>query len=188
MIKLPLSTIRAAALCLPLTLLASCGSGTEAVPGSVLTINPVSVTVAATQLDSPPTPVYYTTQAYQLTLKSPSGYPQVGVEATILIKAPALIYKDNIVIDPANVVCVGNNDPMSGPFVAPQCVDTTLIPLPSVYKAKSDSSGNIRVTMIYAFFGGEAGTDSPLEIISGSNFGKTDVVLACADGTAGMCP
>jgi hypothetical protein len=180
MMKLPLSVVRVAALCLPLALVASCGSGSEAVQGTKINISPISVGVTSSTTVA--LTVVYFTQAYQVELRSPSGYPLVNTKVTLVSRGT--MYNGFPVILDANVVCTGSA------VLPAECTDPTLASalLPNSYEATTDSTGTVRVTMIFAFFSGSKGTVTDLEAFSGTGYGKTDVVLACVEGAGGPCP
>jgi hypothetical protein len=182
MIKLPLSVVRVAALCLPLALVASCGSGSESVQATKININPISVGVT-TPISAAPVPVVYFIQPYQIELRSPSGYPQVGTKLTLFSRGT--IYEGFAVIDPANVVCTG----VAGVSPA-ECTDPTQasLQLPNTYEATTDSTGTFRLMMITAFFSGADGTATFLEAFSGTAYSKTDVVFTCQDAGGLTCP
>ena len=180
MIKLPLSVVRVAAFCLPLTLVASCGSGSEAVQGTKININPISVGV--TTYTTAGLTVSYVVQEYQIELRSPSGAAQVNTKVSLASRGT--MYNGFPVILDANVVCTGS-------LVLPaECTDPTLTSalLPNSYEATTDSTGTVRVKLIFAFFSGSKGTATVLEAFSGTGYGKTDVVLTCAEGSGGPCP
>jgi hypothetical protein len=177
MIKMPFSVVRVAALCVPLMLVASCGSGTESVPGTVIHVSPV--TVGVTSAATAALTVLYIIQPYQIELRSPSGYPQVDTKVTIVNRGT--LYDEFAIINPATVTCTG------GPGVDAVCTDTALTPLPSVYETTTDSTGTVRVMMLYAFYSGIDGTVTDLEAFSGPSYGKTDIVFTCVDGSA-TCP
>ena len=190
MIKLPLSVVRVAAFCLPLALVASCGSGSEAVQGTKININPPSVAVSSpTKLALT---VVYIVQSYQIELRSPSGAAQVNTKVSLVSRGT--IYSGLPDIQNANVVCTGNSTPPAGPGDPPlapaECTDPNFAStrLPNSYVATTDSAGHVQVTMIFAFFSGDDGTVTILEAFSGSSYGKTDVVLTCQDAGASTCP
>ena len=173
MMKLPLSVVRVAALCLPLALVASCGSGSEAVQATKINISPISVAVTSdARLVAL---VRYFTQAYQIELRSPSGAAQINTKVTLVSRGT--IYNEFAIINPATVTCTGTA----------VCTDSALTPLPSVYETTTDSTGTVRVMMLYGFFSGIDGTVTDLEAFSGTGYGKTDIVFTCVDGTA-PCP
>jgi len=188
MIKLPLSVVRVAAFCLPLALVASCGSGSEAVQGTKININPISVAVSSPITGA----VVYIVQSYQIELRSPSGAAQVNTKVSLVSRGT--IYSGLPDIQNANVVCTGNSTPPAGPGDPPlapaECTDPNFAStrLPNSYVATTDSAGHVQVTMIFAFFSGYDGTVTDLEAFSGTGYGKTDVVLTCVDSGATTCP
>ena len=180
MIKLPLSVVRVAALCLPLALVASCGSGSEAVQATKININPPSVAVSSpTELALT---VVYIVQSYQIELRSPSGAAQVNTKVSLVSRGT--MYSGLPDILPANVVCTGSA------VLPAECTDSTLAStrLANSYEATTDSTGTVRVTLIFAFFSGSKGTVTDLEAFSGTGYGKTDIVLTCVTGAGGACP
>ena len=180
MIKMPLSVVWVAAFCLPLALVASCGgSGSEAVQGTTATINPATVGVTSPVTAAPPVPLYVV-QQYQITLRSPSGIAQIDTRVTIV--SSGLLYAGLVLIDDTAVTCTGST-------TAPAtCTNTALTPLPSVYETITDSTGTVRVTLLFPFYSGSRGTATVLESFSGTSYGKTDIVFTCVGAGTLTCP
>lgn len=183
MTKTPLCVIRVAAFCLPLALVASCGSGSEAVQGTIVVSSPDSSAVTSTIDGTSPFDVGYVLNHYQITLRSPSGYAQVGTKVTIT--SSGILYDGFIGLDPPTTVSCPAV--ATGPAVCTVTGGPT--PLSSVYEATTDSSGTVRVTLLFPFFSGSDGTVTVLEAFSGTSYGKTDIVFTCRDfSTTVTCP
>lgn len=179
MIKMPVSAIRVAVFCLPLALVASCGSGTEAVQGTKINISPVSVGSIDTVIAAA-VPLYFV-QEYQIELRSPNGYAQTGTSVTIV--SSGLLYDGFVIIDPTAVTCTGSTTTPAA------CTNTGQTPVPSVYQTTTDGTGIVRVTLLFPFYSGSDGTVTVLEAFSGSAYGKTDAVFKCVDAsTTVTCP
>jgi len=151
---------------------ASCGAGSEAVQDTVININPASLGVDSSPTGIP-TDVAYVVQTYQVELRSPSGYPQIGTNVTITNRGTLLCrcrYNR-----PLNVLCTG--DYSIGQSAV--CTDITKTPLPSTYVATTDSTGSVRFTMLFAFFPGSDGTVTDIEAYSGTGYDKSDIVFKC---------
>ena len=170
---MPLSAVRVAVFCLPLVLIASCGEGSEAIQGTRVNISPISVGV--TSPASNPAVVSYIIQTYQIELRSPTGNAQINTNLTIANRGT--LYAGSVVIDRDNVTCTA----------LAVCTDSTKTPQPSTYETTTDSNGSIRVTMLFGFISGADGTATVLEALSGTGYGKTDIIFTCVDGTA-VCP
>lgn len=182
MVKMPMSVIRAAAFCLPLALVASCGAGssaTEAVQGTRVNINPISVGISSV-IATTPVPLYFV-QTYQIELRSPNGYAQTGTSVTIV--SSGLLYDGFVIVDPSAVSCTGSTTAPAA------CTNTGQTPVPSVYQTTTDGTGTVRVTLLFPFYSGSDGTATVLEAFSGSGYGKTDAVFTCVDASTTLtCP
>ena len=163
MIKTPLSLIRVAAFCLPLALVASCGS--EAVQNSTIVISPVDVLV----LIGPTSPAGDATiiqDIYTIQVRSPSGNAQVGTE--ILIDSSALLY---------------DVDSSSGTAVF------TLAPtVNGTYRVRTNSNGVYTIAVSYTISGGPSRGVTIFEVFSGTAYGKTDAIARCSVTAPAVCP
>ena len=180
MIKLPLLVVRVAAFCLPLALVASCGSGSgaESVQATTINISPTSVGVSSV-IQSPLVTDFFI-QAYQVELRAPSGYPQIGTRVTIVNSGT--LYDGLVSIDPATITCAAGVCTSSDPSL------TELPRNHGVYETTTDSTGTVRATMIYAFDSGTKGTASVLEAFSGTSYNKTDAVFTCLANPTNVPP
>jgi hypothetical protein len=81
MIKMPLSVVRVAAFCLPLTLVASCGSESGAPANSTITVSPDEVIWAVT-LSTCDNSVLQDTY-FNIVVKDPSGALMIGTDISV---------------------------------------------------------------------------------------------------------
>lgn len=163
MVKMPMSVIRAAAFCLPLALVASCGSGPEAVQGTTVNFMP-SQFGQATTLGTAGSNVKYMTVA----ALSPTGYPQIGVK---------------LVIDSQYIVYEGHPDVASLPGLTP-----LTLPYPD---AITSSNGTYDITVLYSWGTAINGDFTAAEAWSGTGYGNSTVTYTCTDpdtATAPACP
>jgi len=163
MIETTLSRIRVAALCLPLALVASCGSsGTEAVQGTTVVISPQAIGVPVTEsLGSA-----LVAQLYDIQLRSPSGGAQIDVQMTI--DSDGTVYEV---------------DKSTTPF--------TLILRNPPYLTTTGSTGVETVAVDFAVPAAFSGEITVLEVYSGTAYGRTNVVVTCTDSdstTPPACP
>ena len=165
MIKMPLSAVRVAVFCLPLVLVASCGSGSEAVQGSTVVFSPVDVAVPI----GPATPsgdATVTQGIYTVQLRAPSGAAQVDTE--ILIDSGGLLY---------------DVDSSSGTAVF------TLAPtVNGTYRVRTGANGVYTIAVSYTVLGGPSRDVTILEVFSGTAYGKTDAILTCSAIAPATCP
>ena len=165
MIKKSLSVVRVAAFCLPLVLVASCGTGSEAVQGSTVVFSPVDVTVPVGPT-SPAGDATIIQDIYTIQLRAPNGSPQVGTE--ILIDSGALLY---------------DVDSSSGTAVF------TLAPtVNGTYRVKTNASGTYTIAVSYTVLGGASRNITIIEVFSGTAYGKTDAIVKCSAPTGSTCP
>jgi hypothetical protein len=78
MIKMPISVVCVAAFCLPLALVTSCGSKSEAVQGTTINVLPAKWSQSTT-LGTAGSNFQYVT----ISAQSKSGYPQIGVQLIV---------------------------------------------------------------------------------------------------------
>jgi len=161
MIKTPLSVIRVAAFCLPLALVTSCGSGSEAVQDSTININPD----VWTQQTGPLNPACSKVLHYRIEVRSETGYPQVGVQMLIDSPNGFLVYE-------------GSLTP-----TAAACGETIVGAIPKVppYYATTGAMGGYDVTVVVDWIGGQDVTATAVNVFSGTSYGKTDVDFTCSD-------
>jgi hypothetical protein len=161
MIKTPLTVVRVAVFCLPLALVASCGSGSEAVQGTEVVINPQEVGVPVTDTLGNA----LVQKLYDIELRAPSGYPQIGTQVTI--RSEGTVYEVN-----------KNTTPFT--FTARATPYLTTINNNSVYTVAVDFP-------IPAAFSGDI---TVLEVFSGTAYGVTNVTVTCTDDPAdpAICP
>jgi hypothetical protein len=158
MTKMPVSVLRVATFCLPLVLIASCGSGSEAVQGTVMTFTPAKLGQATTLGTSGSNG-----QVFRIAATSPTGYPQLGVK--ILIDSQYEVYAGR-----PTVVCVGNTCNASG-----------ATPLPLPYETTTDTNGTYEVTVIYSWGTAINGDFTAVEAWSGTGYGNATITYKCTD-------
>lgn len=154
-----LPCIRVAAFCLPLWMIASCGSGSEAVQGTTININPQAVGVPVTEavgntLDQ---------QLYDIELRAPSGNAQISTQITI--DSEGTVYEVDKSTTPFR-------------FTVRQTPYQTTISNNGVYSVAVDFT-------IPAAFSGEI---TVLEAFSGTAYGRTNVVVTCTDSDPAVAP
>ena len=165
MIKKALTVVRVSAFCLPLALVASCGSGSEAVQGSTVVFSPVDVNV----LVGPTSPAGDSTiiqDIYTIQLRSPSGYPQIGTE--MLIDSGATLYD----VSGSGTTAV---------FTLAPTVNGT-------YRVTTDSNGTYTIAVSYTVSGGPSRNVTIIEVFSGTAYGKTDAIVKCSATLPAVCP
>ena len=160
MINMPVSAIRVAAFCLPLALITSCGSGSEAVQGTVIVISPAAI---AQNVPSNGTSSI-TQEKFTISLKSPTGYPQVGIK--VVIDTPGTLY----------------------------LVDTSTTPytytlVPSSYTGTISSANDvITVAVSYTSSTGADGDVTVISAFSGTAYNRTNITYTCVDNPLGPAP
>lgn len=160
MIKMPLSVIRVAAFCLPLALVASCGSGTEAVQGTTILINPQDIAVPVTESLGNALVV----QLYDISLQAPSGNAQIDTQVTIDSHG-GIVY---------------DVDKSTTPF--------TYTRRGTGFLATIQSHGVYTVAVDFPVPPAFSGNITVLEVFSGTAFGKSDVVVSCTDSDPAAPP
>ena len=152
--KLPLSLFRVAAFCLPLGLVTSCGSGSEATVGTVITINPSQTNQPSAIADS-------NIVHYRVTARSRTGYAQSGI--VISLGSPYAVFdgEPDVTCDTTTPpVCTLNNAELSYPI-----------------QVTTNGSGTYDVTVLYTWDAGQTGTVTALEAHSGTSYGKADITF-----------
>lgn len=161
------------AACLPLVLIASCGSGTEAVQGTTVNLNPPGIGQATTAGVSGSNG-----NIFRIEVRSPSGYPQIGVEVTI--DSQYIVYAGRPIIDCATIPCTA--------------AGATPLQLP--YTTTTDQNGYVEVTVVYSWniapVVSTEGEFTAVEAFSGTGYGNSNITYTCTDpnaaGTAPDCP
>lgn len=164
MIKTPLSVVRVAAFCLPLALVASCGSGSEAVQGTSVKFYPAEL--GSIQLDIESAGAYQFMQTFRVELRSPSGYPQIGAEVTI--ESPHALYLEAnaVTCDPLTSVCT---------------ITPGATPLPHPYVTTTDSNGTAQVTVLFNLYSNQTGDVSIIQAWSGTGYNAVSIPVTCGD-------
>lgn len=181
MIKLS-SVFHIAAVCLPLTLITSCGAGsTEAVQGTTINIDP-SAPGQATTLGF----FGSNSSIFRIEARSPSGTPQINVG--ILIDSQYTVYAGHPTVD-----CVAVFDSAVPPnFLGNTCTAPGATPLTVPYETTTGQNGTYEVTVIYSWgSGGISGSFTAVQAWSGTGYGASNITFTCADpdtATAPACP
>ena len=157
MIKIPLSVVRVAAFCLPLALVAGCG--TEAPPGSIITVTPdlkewVISLVTCDNSDMQDT-------WFNIAVKSPSGTPLAGVDIRVSLD----LTLGTFITPPPSY---------SAMFLYDTSDDgVTYVPITAFpYYTKTGSYGTKTLRVQYDLSCTYAGD---LEVTSGSSFGSANI-------------
>jgi hypothetical protein len=162
MIKTPLSAVRVAAFCLPLVLLASCGSSwPEGVQGTDVNFTPANV--GSVKLDIEYSGAYEFSQVFRIELRSPTGYPQIGAELTI--NSGHMVYAGAPIITCYNNVCTVPPD----------------LPISLPYKVITDSSGTATFTVRYDLYSNQTGDVGIIEAWSGTSYQSVSIPVECGD-------
>ena len=152
--KMPLSLLRVAAFCLPLGLVTSCGSGSEAVQGTVITINP-------SETGQPSGTAGSGMAHYTVVARSPTGYGQSGI--VIAIGSPYLVFD-------------GQPDYSCDNAAPPVCtLFNTRLPPP--IQVTTDGAGTYDVTVLYDWTANADGTVTALDARSGTSYGIADITF-----------
>ena len=158
MIKLPLSVVRVVAFCLPLALVASCGSGSEAVQGTVIIIRPI----ALAQNTAPGVRASLVQELFTIELHSPTGYPQIDTQ--LLIETPGTLY----VVDTSTT-----------PW--------TYTVVPSSYTTTINSNGVFTVAVDFTSPPAATGDITVISAWSGTGYGRTNVTYTCKAVAPATC-
>lgn len=159
MTKMALPGIRVAAFCLPLVMIASCGSGSEAVQGTTININPQAVGVPVTEALGNA----LVQQLYDIELRAPSGTAQISTQITV--ESRGTVYEVDKSTTPFT-------------FTARATPYLTTISNNGVYSVAVDFT-------VPAAFSGEI---TVLEAFSGTAYGRTNVVVTCTDSNPAVAP
>jgi len=154
MIETTLSRIRVAALCLPLALVASCGSGSEAVQNTVVNVDPSAVA----QPTTPTVGASLSQHIFTIELRSPTGYPQIGTELLVDTPSGGTLYTVDTSTTPP-----------------------TLTPVLSPYRTTTGSNGVATVALDFSVGPGANGAVTVLGIFSGTAYGNVNVTYTCGD-------
>lgn len=161
MIKIPLTLVRIMVFSLPMGLVTSCGSGSEAVQGTTIFINPPAVGVPVTEslgnfLD-------HRTRLYDVELRAPSGNAQISTLVTL--RTEGVLYE----VDKSTV-----------PF--------TYTPRPTPYLASISNNGVYTVAIDFTIPAAFSGEITVLEASSGTAYGRTNAVVTCTDSNPAVPP
>lgn len=161
MIENALLVVRVAVIFLSLTLVTSCGSGSQAVQGTTLTFNPSE----ENQTTTPTTSASLVQQVYTITLRSPTGYPQIG--ATIVVDAPSggTLY----VVDTTGTT-------------------TTFTQVQYPHTATTDGNGVYTVALSFTSPVAANTAITVLEAFSGTAYNRTNVNYTCSATAPAVCP
>lgn len=151
MIKMPLSVIRVAAFCLPLALVASCGSGSEAVQGTTINFNPDAIGQTTTNVSG----AALAQELITIELRSKTGYPQIGAQLTI-VTSGTLYTADTSTSPPAYTL------------------------VPSTYTTTTNNNGVVTVAIDFAVGPSTTGTITVISAISGTAHNRMNVTYTCA--------
>ena len=161
MIKLSLSVVRVAAFCVPLVLVASCGSGAQAVQGSKITINPAATaqTVPAGYSGA------ISNKEYTIFVASPTGYAEVGV---------------SLIIDsPGTLSAVSTSTPHTY---------TPLGAAGAAHVVTTDGNGTYTVAISYTSGTTPTGDVTILNARSGTGYNRVNITYTCVDAIAPLTP
>jgi hypothetical protein len=152
MIKKSLSVARVAAFCLPLALLASCGSSwPEGVQGTEININPAAIGQSTTTT----TGASLVLELFTIELRSPTGYPQISTQLTI--DTPGTLY------------IVGIN-PGGSP---------TYTPVTATYTTITNDNGVVTVAVDFSVPPRTEGDITVISARSGTAYNRTNVTYTC---------
>jgi len=154
MIKALQSMVRIAAFCLPLALVASCGSGSEAVQGTRVNFNPPAVA----QPTTPTAGASLVQHQFTIELRSPTGYPQIGTELLIDTPSGGILYTADTSTSPP-----------------------TLTPVAAPYRTTTNSNGVVTVALDFTVGPGANGDVTVMSVFSGTAYGNINVTYTCSD-------
>ena len=162
MIKKSLSVVRVAAFCLPLVLVASCGTGSEAVQNTVVNIDPpdIAQNVLAGTTSS------ITNSKYRIEVKSPTGYPQIGV--SLVISSPGILSTVDTSASPA--------------------IFTPMAAAGNTYTVTTDSNGTYTTAVSFTSPVSADGEVTILSAWSGTGYNRVNITYTCVDNGATLCP
>lgn len=163
MIKTLLSVVRVAAFCLPLALVASCGtSDSQAVQGTVVNMDPNAVAqdVPANGTSS------IVNEEFTIELKTPTGYPQIGI--TLLVGSPGVLSAVDTSVSPVTYTPMG--------------------PAGSTYVVSTDGNGTYRVAVSYTSPVAADGEVTILSAWSGTGYNRVNITYTCFDNGGVTCP
>lgn len=159
MTKKALTCIRVATFSLPLMLIASCGSGSEAVQGTTINIDPQAIGVPVTEsLGSS-----LVQQLYTIELRAPSGTAQISTQVTV--DSDGTVYEV---------------DKSTTPF--------TFTARATPYVTSISNNGVYTVAIDFTIPAAFSGEITVLEAFSGTAFGRTNVVVTCTDSNPAVAP
>jgi len=166
MIKMPLSVFRVAAFCLPLALVASCGTGSEAVQATVINLDPPNFGAIGLDIEGFVAVDY--SQIVRIEAKSPTGTPQIGVQ--LLVDSGFVVYEGH-----PQVVCT--------PIVAGirTCSAPSATPLTTPYTTTTGSNGTYEITVIFTVSPFSTGDITTVQAWSGTGYNFAIVTSECLD-------
>ena len=162
MIKIPLAVVRVAAFCLPLGLLASCGSDSQAVQGTVINFDPPAIGQTTTDVAG----ISLVEQLFTIELRSPTGLAQINVDLIIDAPSGGTLFA----VDTSTV-----------PF--------TLTPVNPPFLTKTNSNGTYTAALSFAVGVAFTGTVTVIEAFSGTAYNRANVTYVCTEtAAAAVCP
>ena len=176
MIKMPLSAVRVAAFCLPLALVASCGSSdSESIQGTVINIDPPSTAEITLDIEGVDPQGLGASQVFRIEARSPTGYSQVGVK--ILLRSGYTVYEGH-----PPVVCTVT---IVGPPSATACTAPGATPLDLSQPVTTGPNGTYEVTVVYSISPFVTGDIGLIEAFSGTGYNFAKAVVKCGDTVPG---
>jgi hypothetical protein len=170
MIKLPLSVVRVAALCLPMMLVASCGSGDNAPNGGTIISSPTGYTVsvpytgAGTIFQSSPF-------SFTISLKTASGAPVSDTAVYVIASLdPTFSVPTQIYV----------TDTSTG-------ITTGPITITAPYPVYTDVAGAIQIGVSIPLYSDSSYGDT-ISFASGNLRVNDTITVECTNSTAGTCP
>jgi hypothetical protein len=163
MIKTPLSWVRVAVCCLPLALVASCGSETEAVQGTAINMDPPTIAqdVPANGQST------IINEVVTIEARTPTGAPQIGIQ--LMIDSLGTLSR---VDKSGNLVTF---TPMGAAGTA--------------YLVTTDNNGVFTVAVTFTSPG--TGADGEVTILSawsGTGYNRLNITYSCFDVGGTTCP
>lgn len=170
MMKKPLTLAGIAISCL---YLASCGSSSEGVNNTVINFDPLGIGQATTAGSAGSNG-----QIFRVEVRSPTGYPQIGVNVTI--DSQYTVYAGRPIIDCSTIPCTA--------------AGATPLTLP--YTTTTGQNGYVEFTVVYSWnippVVSVKGDFTAIEAFSGNGYGNAKITFTCSDpnatGTTPDCP
>ena len=162
MIKTPLSVVRVAAFCLPLALVASCGSGSQAGQGSEIHLNPDAVAQAVPSNGTSS----IANEEFTIEVRSASGTSQVGIDVSI--DSPGILSFVDTSVTPHTYTPMG----AAG----------------NTYIVNTGGNGVYTVAVSITSGIGASGDVTILSAWSGSAYNRVNITYTCFDNAIGPVP